>query len=327
MFNKIYEFLKKNRKEIIIFLIFVLLFTIPLPYYIDSPGGTISLKKRFEIEDSKEINGDISLVYVAERDGTIPNILLSFILKDWDLVKKEDVIPDNETVEENAKSGKISLEQSYNNALVYAFKKANKNIEITDTKVYVTYVSKESKTDLKVGDQILSINGEKVVDRKSIANIIDKIDEKLEIKVLNDNKEYNRYADIILVEGLKKIGIVVDVIYDYKLDQNINFKTEKKESGSSGGFANALYIYASIIDEDIIKGRKIIATGTINDEGIIGPIGGVKYKLKTASKDKADVFFISKSNCEEALEIKNENNYNLNIICIDTFDEAINYLK
>lgn len=328
MFNKIYAFLKSNRKEIIIFLAFFVLFNIRFPYYIDSPGGTISLKKKFEIADAKEINGDISLVYVAERPATIPSLLLSLVLKDWDILKKEDVLLSNETDKDGEVRGKVTLDQSLNNAIVYAFQKAGKEIEILSSKVYVVYVLEEAKTDLKVGDQILYINDEKILERKDVADILAKLEvnDEISIKVLANDKEVLRKAKIIDSEGSKKIGIGTTIMYDYKLSQDVKYEKKGAEMGSSGGFANTLYIYSSLIDEDIIKGRKIVGTGTIDSEGIVGPIGGVKYKLKAASK-KADLFFISDYNCKEAMAIKKEKNYNLNIVCVKTFDEAIDYLK
>ena len=97
--------------------------------------------------------------------------------------------------------------------------------------------------------------------------------------------------------------------------------------GSSGGFANALYIYSSLVNEDIIKGRLIIGTGTIDIDGNIGEIGGLKYKFKAAAKSGASVFFVPEGNCDETKKIKNEKNYDLNFVCIKTFDEAIDYLK
>jgi len=97
--------------------------------------------------------------------------------------------------------------------------------------------------------------------------------------------------------------------------------------GSSGGFANALFIYASLIDDDIIKNRKIVGTGTIDEDGNVGAIGGVKYKLKAALNSKADVFFVPDDNCLEAKNIKEEKKYDLNIVCIRNFDDAILYLN
>ena len=327
MINKIYALLKENRKEIIIFLSLVILFSIKFPYYIDSPGGTLSLKKRFEIENGNPINGDISLVYVAERPATIPSLLLSLVFKDWDVIKKEDVAFSNESDNDIEKRGKVTLDQSLNNAIVFAFKKANKKIEILSSKVYIIFVVEEADTDLKVGDEITYINGEKIETKEDIARILNEheIGDKLRIKV--SNIEHEKYATIIDANGEKKIGIGIDTLYDYKLSQEVKYKKNRSEMGSSGGFANALYIYSNLIDEDIIKGRSIVGTGTIDENGNVGAIGGVKYKMKAAVKDKADIFFVADYNCEEAIDIQKEKKYNINVVCIKNFDDAINYLK
>ena len=329
MFNKIYAFLKKNRKEIIIFIVCLIAFNIRFPYYIESPGDTISLKERFEIENANLINGDVSLVFVAERPATIPTLLLSVFFKDWDIIKKEKVLYSNETDKDAEMRGYVTLNQSFNNAIVFAFKKAGKEIEITANKIFVIYVYEKAETDIKVGDQILSINDKKIENRTQIADILaeHEVGDELNIKVLENNIEKNKIAKIVLLEDQKKIGLATEVLYDYKLSQDVKYKKNSSEMGSSGGFANALYVYASLIDEDIIKGRKIVGTGTIDENGNVGAIGGVKYKLKAATKKAVDTFFIANDNCSEALKIKNENNYDINIVCINNFDEAIDYLK
>ena len=329
MLNKIYALIKENIKEIIIFVAIMILFSIKFPYYIDSPGGTISLKKRFEIEGSNEINGDISLVYVAERRATIPSLILSLFFKDWDIIKIEEVVAENESVDDMKMRGAVTLDQSLNNAIILAFKKAGKEYEIISSKLYITYITSIAKTDLKVGDEIISIDDKKVETKDDIAGLLDNLEvgDKLKIVVRENGKEITKYAEIIEYEGKKKIGIVADTLYDYKLSQDVKYIKNKKEMGSSGGFANALFIYQSLIDEDILKNRKVVGTGTIDADGNVGAIGGVKYKLKAALDDDTDVFFISNDNCEEALEIKKEKKYDLNIVCISNFDDAIAYLE
>ncbi len=329
MFKKIFNKIKENKKDIIILIALLLLFSIKFPYYIDSPGGTMSLNDRFDIENANKINGDISLVYVAERPATIPTLLLSLVLKDCDIIKKDEVVYNNETDEEIEARGRLTLDQGINSAILYAFKKTGKEYEILSTKIYVMYKAEYAKTDLKVGDQIIQVDDLKIETGSEIADYINTLEvgTKVKIKVISNNKEKTREAEIVDDKGAKRLGIYSTPIYEYKLSQDVKYKKNNSEMGSSGGFANALYIYSSLIEEDIIKGRLIVGTGTIDIDGNIGEIGGLKYKFKAAAKAGASVFFVPEGNCEEAKKIKNEKNYDLNFVCIKTFDEAIDYLK
>ena len=51
-------------------------------------------------------------------------------------------------------------------------------------------------------------------------------------------------------------------------------------------------------------------------------------KLKSAVKEKADLFIVpNDENYKEALKIKKENNYDIEILGVSTFDEVIEYLS
>ena len=90
----------------------------------------------------------------------------------------------------------------------------------------------------------------------------------------------------------------------------------------------ALAIYNKLIKEDITKGLTIVGTGTIDEYGNIGTIGGVKYKLKNAEAENADLFLVPKGeNYEEALKIKEEKKYKIKIVPVETFEDAVNYVK
>jgi PDZ domain-containing protein len=83
-----------------------------------------------------------------------------------------------------------------------------------------------------------------------------------------------------------------------------------------------------VTNTDLTKGLKIAGTGTIDDDGNVGEIGGVKYKLAGAVKEKADIFLVpNDTNYEEALEEQKKHNYNIKIVGISTLKEAIEYLK
>ena len=90
----------------------------------------------------------------------------------------------------------------------------------------------------------------------------------------------------------------------------------------------SLALYDYLVKEDLTKGRKISGTGTIDKDGRIGSIDGVRYKLKGAVKKKSDIFFVPNGeNYEEAINIKEKRNYDIEVVGINTLTEAIEYLR
>jgi PDZ domain-containing protein len=72
----------------------------------------------------------------------------------------------------------------------------------------------------------------------------------------------------------------------------------------------------------------IVGTGTIDIDGKVGEIGGVKYKLKGAIKNDADIFFVPNGkNYEEAIKLKKKHGYDIKIVGVSTLDDAISYLE
>ena len=89
----------------------------------------------------------------------------------------------------------------------------------------------------------------------------------------------------------------------------------------------SLSIYSAISGEDILKGRNIAGTGTIDMEGNVGEIGGIKYKVMGAVKNKMDIILVPSANYKEAMKVKKEKNYKIKIVEVKTFQDAIKYLK
>lgn len=334
MINKIYVEMKKFIKENYLVLLFGIVFmaTIlyPLPYYIYTGGGTINVKDKIHIEN-KETKGDFNLCYVEQINANIPTFLLSKLLSNWDSVSKEEVsLNDKEDIKDIYKRDKIYLEEANQNAIFVAYKKAGKSVNILDKHLYIIYLEEDSDTDLKIGDDILEIDGSKIDSLADISKILDsyEVGSKLNIKVKRNRKEMMKYAIVHEKDGRKLIGIALTSIYDYEVDPKITFTFSNSESGPSGGFMVTLAIYNQLIDSDISNGLKIAGTGTIDIEGNVGSIGGVKYKLKGAVDSKSDIFLVpAGENYEEAIKYKKKYHYDIKIIGISTFEEAIEKLE
>ena len=333
MFTKIYEFLKRFikdcYKELIIILIFALLLFVEFPYVVYTPGGTISLNKRISITNEYKSDGEISITYVSLAKGTLPNILLSKILKNWDLEKSSSITLENDSVKDTLKKDKYTMKEAQDNATLVAYKLTGNKINITKYHNYIVYIDKQAKTGLKEYDDIISVNDKRVTSLNKLKEIINSYQEGdfLKIKVLRGKKEIITTAKVYKTEDGLKIGIAAVTNIDYKANPNIEIKSKNSESGPSGGAMTCLAIYNKLTKEDITKGKKISGTGTIDSEGNIGEIGGVKYKLIGAVKSKSDIFICPKENYEEALKVAKENNYNIKIITGDTIEEIISILK
>lgn len=322
--KKLKLFWKEYYPYILVFILGILMTWVPIPYYIEGPGGLISLKDRFSING--EVVSNYHLAYVSSYKGTILNSIVAFFNKDYDIYKETKEEGNNKEVDFR---NHLMLEEANQDALIYAYRKANKEVKINSEEIYITYIYEEAKTDLKVGDKLISLEGELISSKTELKEIIEskEVGDKIEFKVENNKKTYTRYAYVIEVEGKKIIGVLPTLKRNIEVNPNINFTFKESESGASGGFMMTLAIYDLLIEEDIAKGLKIAGTGTIDALGNVGEIGGIEYKVMGALKEDVDVFFLPVENYDDAQKVLKEKKKNLNLVSIKNFDEALEYLK
>ena len=331
MYEKIKGFIQENYLFLLFNLVLIAVFTYRLPYYIYTGGGLLNVEDRIIVENSKKSSGSYNLCYVSEIYATIPTYLYSLVNKDWERVKKEEIVlTEKETDHDVFVRDKVYLKNANQNAVISAFKLANKEYEIINSHPMVIFVFEEADTDLKIGDSILSVNGYDINIRNDILDITQEhnVGDEMDILVENNGKKYHRYSRLIEMDGVKLLGISIENIIDYKTDPEVKFNFKGSEAGPSGGLISSLAIYDYLLDEDITKGYKISGTGTIDMDGNVGAIGGVKYKLAGAVRSKSDIFFVpNDENYEEVMKIMKKKKYNIKVVGVDTLSDAVNYLN
>ena len=333
MLNKIYEYLKSfikyNYKEIIFLAIFAFVSFYNLPYIVYKPGGSIDLSPRVEIENKSKINGSYSMNYVTVSRGNIPTVLMSYLIKDWELVKESNMVYENTDYETSFKMEQLE----YENAIFLAIYNAcifneDCSMEIIKENIYIFSIDERSNTDLKIMDKIVSMDGKEYDSFEQLRSYImkKKPGDTVNFTVIENGKEVEKSAIIFDDNGTSRVGITGYATFDYKTNPEINIITRDSEAGPSGGLMLTLAIYDYLSDNDVARGRKIMGTGTIDAEGNIGPIGGIKYKMLGAKKDKADIFFAPMGNCEEANSVKKEYGIKYEVKCVESFSEAVKFL-
>lgn len=331
IFNKIKEFIKDEYKNILLFVVLYSIFMWPLDYYIITGGGIMEIDDRIVVEDRYDSEGSFNLAYVSEAGGTVATYLLSYIIPNWERIEASSYTYDeNETVEDVEFRGKIDLSTANDNAIKNAFLEAGKTYKITDKNIYVYYVDLDSENKFEVGDEVIKINDKEITSTDTFKEELSKytIDDEINITVIRDNKEKNLEVKLYEKDKEAILGIYLTEVNKYKTYPKVKFDFKSGESGPSGGLMSALDIYNKITEEDLTNGLKIAGTGEIDENGNIGTIGGVKYKLLGAAKQKADIFLVpSGENYKECVRVAKENDLDIKIIEVSTLKEAIEKLQ
>lgn len=334
MFTKLYDKLKNllnhEWKFFIIIVVIGFLTMFEFPYYVDAPGGLLDVSDKIEITESYESKGSFNLAYVSELKATIPVLFIAWLNPNWDIIKEEDVLYDNETARDLMLRDQLLLQEAMSNATIVGYQKAGKTVQVQNEKVYVSYLLENAITTLKVGDQILEIDGKKIENKQQMQEITQTlpVNQPFSITVQYNDKIAMREATLQEVDGRKVVGVVLTQISEVNTNPVVQFHFSNNESGPSGGLMTALSIYNMLIETDLTKGKKIVGTGTIELDGSVGSIGGIKYKLKGAEKKKAEIFFVpAGENYEEAIKLKERHHYKIKIVSVASIDDAIDYLK
>lgn len=330
VFNNIKEFIVEEYKLLLICFVLLILFFYPVNYYIVIGGGISDVGKRIEVEEGYKSKGSFNMSYVSELVGSLGPYLLSYVIPSWDresanLYKYNT----NEDISDIEFRNRVDLEVANGNAIYWAYKLANKKIEVVDSKIYVIAVFEDIENSFKVGDILLSINDNKYNSTSEYQDYLKtlNVNDTLKIKVLRDEKEVEFDSKLYKYGNRLVMGVYLQTVNSYKTNPNVKIKFKSDESGPSAGLMTTLTIYNQLTKKDLTNSLKIAGTGTMEEDGSIGEIGGVKYKLIGASHGKADIFLVPSANYEEALKVKNEKKLKIKLIEVKTIEEAIEKLE
>lgn len=94
--------------------------------------------------------------------------------------------------------------------------------------------------------------------------------------------------------------------------------------GPSAGMMFTLEIIDNLTEEDLTHGRRIAGTGTINVEGEVGAIGGMKQKTYAAIDAGAEILLVPAANYEEAMEAAGDD---ITVVRVANIQDALTFLE
>jgi PDZ domain-containing protein len=104
--------------------------------------------------------------------------------------------------------------------------------------------------------------------------------------------------------------------------KKIKFKVGET-GGPSGGLVFSIGLVELLTEMDLLHGRHIAGTGTINTQGVVGSIGGINEKILSAKKVGATIFFAPVGNAEEIAKAPE----GIKVVTVATLAQAISYLE
>ncbi|NUU07506.1 PDZ domain-containing protein [Leifsonia sp. C5G2] len=152
---------------------------------------------------------------------------------------------------------------------------------------------------LKVGDEITSVNGTTVSSVDELRNAVkaNGAEKAAELGIVRDGAATTVSLTPTESQGQVVLGIGAGMDYTFPFDVKIQLNDV---GGPSAGQMFALGIMDKLTPGSLNGGKRVAGTGTIDNTGQIGPIGGIRQKMYAARDEGEAAYFLAPaSNCDE----------------------------
>lgn len=317
----------------------ILLYFIPLPYYVTKPGLAEPLRPYVKVKGAKKDKGEFMLTTISMGKANIYSYIVSKFNDNYHLYKINEIKVKGESDEDYQFRQLRYMEESKQAAILNAYKQAKKSYQVTENGIIVVSVLEDMPAYhvLMLGDIITKIDGNEI---RSLNDFTSRVKSnkpgtkfKLEVSRKGKIKNFTIQSKAFKDEP-NHAGIGVSIAENLNLTTNPKVKiNSEKIGGPSAGLMFALEIYDQLKVENLARGHEIAGTGTIDKNGVVGPIGGISQKIIAASNAGAEIFFApnengkKNSNYNEAVKGAKKNHLKMKIVPVDTYDQAIAYLE
>ncbi|WP_214827169.1 SepM family pheromone-processing serine protease [Exiguobacterium algae] len=317
-------------------LITALLFIfVPLPYYITSPGSATTIEDFMTVEGGEKEAGELMMVTISQRRATPFWLVESWLTPFTEANSASRYLFEGESEADYERRQQLLMSSSQQAAIQYAYELAEKDVTVLFDGIYVSAPVPGSLASnvLKAGDVITAINGTSFANRIDFMERVAQFEagDEVELTIERDGKE--RVVKTLIQpidQSGNRVGIgiyeplpVQEVVADPEVDFALT-----NVGGPSAGLMFTLELYDQLTPGDLPNGRLIAGTGTVDEEGNVGPIGGAWQKIVAADEAGAKVFFVPEgSNYDEAMESRDRLDSDIKVVPVKTVEDAIRYLE
>ncbi|ARD49198.1 SepM family pheromone-processing serine protease [Sporosarcina sp. P33] len=321
----------------------------PLDMYISRPGGAYDLAPLVEVSGGDtDDRGTFSLMTIAIGKATPLTYAWSHVSGKMKLLPAANVRRHGESDEEYGVRQKKLMTDSKIHAISVAFEKAGLPIDRKFTGVFVAGVLPEgaSAGKLRVGDVIQSINNRQFTSAEEFIDAFSNMSkgQQVDLNVKRGKETLQipvKLAELPGTHGRAGIGIEFEEQITLETEPEVDIRTEDI-GGPSAGLMFTLELMNRLVDADLTKGYHIAGTGEMHEDGSVGRIGGIDFKVIAADRQDIEIFFAPDDELPEEVKKKNpqlQSNYEeakataekigtkMKIVPVKTIDDALRYLE
>lgn len=304
---------------------------VKVPYVALGPGptfdtlGEIEGKPVVQVEgiESDETEGSLVMTTVGVTDNlNLAQTVTAWVSGRYGLAPREQVYPPSRSKDEVKAVDQAQFAQSERSAELAALHHLDLPVILR-----VAEIGQDAPAwgRLQADDRILTVGGEPMGTAGEVQRAIGGITpgESVAITVLRGDVEET--VDVVVGErpgdqGAGFLGIATEEVPDVPFTVTFNLADI---GGPSAGLMFSLAVIDKLSPGKINGGMMVAGTGTIDSDGLVGPIGGITHKLTAASEDGATVFLVPAANCAEALTNAPDD---IRLVKVETLEDAIEAL-
>ncbi len=305
------------------------------PIALVSPAPAVDVSKDVEIDGLPvtELSGTYILVAVTIQRPSALHAAFSYFNDEVDLVPLTRVLPAGVSETEYLQAQRRVFEESQKAAAAAAAKAVGLEVTLSGAGAEIVDVVEDSPADgkLRAGDLITSVDGApiRLVSDLIAITTVRPVGTRFEMTVTRGSKDLVVPVTSARLEGFNSTNTGIGIISTTKdLDVDLPFEATFKNrniGGPSAGLVYSLLIADLLDDKDVAQKRRIAASGTIQLDGTVGPVGGLHEKLVAAEKADADVFFVPRS---ELTDVNGPDRQNLvSTVGVDDLPGALEILN
>lgn len=311
----------------------------PVPYVAWRPGQTVDVLGTTDSGPVIEVGGGLpsypsegqllmTTVSATRVDSTIslPEALVVYLGAGSDAIPREVYYPPGKTIEQVRAEATLQMDNSRTLATVAALRAANEGARVTEVPtVGAVSLTGPAADKLVPGDIIQAVDNQQVETVDDVQRIVASRSpgDSVTFTLLREGRQ--RTAAVTAGAGSNPRVADVGVRWDlgYQLTSQVAFGIDPAVTGPSAGLVFALGIYDRITEGDLLGGRVVAGTGSIDASGRVGSIGGIREKITGAERDDATIFLVPERNCLDIGDLDTD----LTLIKVATFKDAVAALQ